>query len=127
MSVVPNNSETINTLTPFCETDTSSWNKSAWKIQIIIRDYFTDVHAVLDTFDITVCQIATAGNEWILCDNTAKDIRERNLRMIMPLRKSSAKRLLKYWSYGYRPVDGLVESINKEEHFEKTIAGDYAL
>jgi hypothetical protein len=99
--------------------------KSTWNVQIITHDFYENMEAVIDRFDITVCQIATAGDEWIMCDNTAKDIRERNLRMILPLRKSSAKRLLKYWSYGYRPVDGLVESMDKEVYFEKTVKGDY--
>ena len=96
-----------------------------WKLQIIKHKYYNSMQDIVDAFDISVCQIATAGDEWIMCDNTAKDIRERNLRMILPLRKSSAKRLLKYWSYGYRPVDGLVESMDKEVYFEKTVKGDY--
>lgn len=96
-----------------------------WKVQIINRDYFNTVQDVINAFDITVCQIATAGDEWILGDTTAKDIRERNLRMNLPLRKSSAKRLVKYWTYGYRPVEGLIESFDSNDFFEKTVVGDY--
>lgn len=86
-------------------------NKKQWTIQIIKRRYFTSLKDVIDNFDITVCQIGTAGNDWLLADHTARDIRERNLRMRIPLQPDAAKRLTKYWTYGYRPVDGLLDAV----------------
>lgn len=82
-----------------------------WTLQIIKRRYFTSLKDVIDNFDITVCQIGTAGNDWLLADHTARDIRERNLRMRLPLQPDAAKRLTKYWTYGYRPVDGLLDAV----------------
>lgn len=82
-----------------------------WTLQVIKRRYFKSLKEVIDSFDITVCQIGTDGNQWLLGKNTAKDIRERNLRMGFPLQPDAAKRLVKYWTYGYRPVEGLLESI----------------
>lgn len=96
--------------------------KKYWTIQVIKRRYFTSLKDVIDNFDITVCQIGTAGNDWMLGDHTARDIRERNLRMQLPLQPDAAKRLAKYWTYGYRPVDGLLENVQTnplaKQHYE---------
>lgn len=96
---------------------------SLLKVQVIRRKFYNSVEDVIGDFDITVCQIATTGNEWVLGNTTAKDIRERNLRMQTPIRKGSAQRLLKYWAYGYRPVDGLLENMTDEEYFKPTHEG----
>lgn len=89
----------------------SKKNSKNWTLQVIKRRYFRDLKEVIDNFDISVCQIGTGGNEWLLGKNTALDIRERNLRMNIPLQPDAAKRLAKYWTYGYRPVDGLLEAV----------------
>jgi hypothetical protein len=88
-------------------------NTKYWTIQIIKRRYFKTLQEVIDNFDISVCQIGTGGQEWLLGKNTARDIRERNLRMNLPLQPDAAKRLAKYWTYGYRPVDGLLSTVQK--------------
>lgn len=102
-------------------------NKKNWTIQIIKRRYFTSLKDVIDNFDITVCQIGTAGNDWLLNKDTARDIRERNLRFRMPLQPDAAKRLSKYWTYGYRPVDGLLDAVRTNPIAKKEfqIDGDY--
>ncbi len=86
-------------------------SNKTWTLQVIKRRYFTSLKDVIDNFDISVCQIGTAGNDWLLGKNTARDIRERNLRMNMPLQPDAVKRLAKYWTYGYRPVDGLLDAV----------------
>ena len=82
-----------------------------WTIQIITKRFYQSAQAVIDNFDITVCEIATCGNEWIMNPQTARDIRERNLRFKTPLQPDAPKRLTKYWTYGYRPVEGTIEEI----------------
>lgn len=99
-------------------------NKKQWTIQIIKRRYFTSLKDVIDNFDITVCQIGTAGNDWLLADHTARDIRERNLRMRIPLQPDAAKRLTKYWTYGYRPVDGLLDAVKNNPIAKQHYASD---
>ncbi len=90
----------------------SSDKKTAhWTIQIIKRRYFTSLQDIIDNFDITVCQLGTAGSEFCLGSNTARDIREQNLRMNFPLQPDAAKRMIKYWTYGYRPVEGLLDAV----------------
>lgn len=91
------------------------WNKDEynkrWTIQIITRRYFGSLEEVINNFDITVCEVGTTGNEWRLGPFTARDIRERNLNFKMPLQPDAMKRLVKYWTYGYRPVPGTIEAI----------------
>lgn len=99
-------------------------NSKSWTIQIIKRRYFTSLKDVIDNFDITVCQIGTGGNDWQLGQNTARDIKQRNLRMILPLQPDSVKRMVKYWTYGYTPVDGLLEAVKLNPVGKKNFHGD---
>ncbi len=99
-------------------------NSKTWTLQIIKRRYFMSLQDVIDNFDITVCQIGTGGNEWLLNKNTARDIRERNLRMNMPLQPDAAKRMAKYWTYGYRPVEGLLAAVQNNPVAKKMFQTD---
>jgi len=98
-----------------------------WTIQIITRRYFENLDEVIDNFDITVCQVGTTGTEWLLGKDTARDVRERNLRFTYPLSADAVKRLTKYWVYGYRPVPGTLEAISKnpDAKWKFEYAGDY--
>jgi hypothetical protein len=95
------------------------WNKDTTHgvdnktIQVITRRYFGSLKEVIDSFDITVCEIGTCGNEWELGPFTARDIREKNLRFKLPVQSDAPKRLTKYWTYGYRPVPGTLEAIQE--------------
>ena len=82
-----------------------------WTIQIITRRYFGSLEEIISNFDISVCEVGTAGNQWQLGPFTGRDIRERNLRFKIPLQPDAMKRLIKYWAYGYRPVEGTIDTI----------------
>lgn len=98
-----------------------------WVIQVITKRYYADMQEVIDNFDLSVCQIATAGEQWMLGEHTARDVREKNLRMRLPLAPDAVKRLVKYWTYGYRPVDGMMEAIiaNPEGNWKFNPGEDY--
>lgn len=91
------------------------WSKEdynkRWTIQIITRRYFSSLKEVISNFDITVCEVGTCGNQWLLGPFTARDIRERNLNFKLPLQPDALKRLVKYWTYGYRPLEGTIAAI----------------
>jgi hypothetical protein len=116
-------SENAVTLTHYTKDDFST----QWTIQVITRRFFNNPKEVIDNFDITVCQIGTTGTEWILGQETARDVREKNLRMIPPLHSDAPKRLTKYWTYGYRPVPGLLAAIqnNTETRWSFSQDEDY--
>jgi hypothetical protein len=88
-------------------------SSTKWTVQIITRKFFNSIEEVINSFDLTVCKIGTCGNEWKLGPLTARDIREKNLRFEEPLQPDALKRLVKYWTYGYRPVAGLIESVQE--------------
>ena len=112
-------------------TTLSYWSKDndrkTWTIQIIKRRYYKTLQEVIDSFDMTVCEIGTGGNNWLLNKMTARDIRERNLRLKMPLQPDAVKRVVKYWTYGYRPVPGLLEAVqnNPNAKWEFALDEDY--
>ena len=89
-------SENATTLSYWSKNDSSK----VWTIQVIKRRYFTSLEDVISNFDMTVCEIGTCGNNWVLGKQTARDIRERNLRMKLPLTPDALKRVVKYWTYG---------------------------
>lgn len=99
-----------------------------WIVQIITRRFFPSLEDVIRSFDITVCEIGTCGNEWKLGSFTARDIRERNLNFKLPLQPDAPKRLVKYWTYGYRPTPGTIEAIqsNPNTRWSYTAGEDYS-
>jgi hypothetical protein len=109
-------------------TTLSYWAKDnvskTWTIQVIKRRYFGSLQEIIDNFDMTVCEIGTGGNEWLLNKHTARDIRERNLRMKLPLQPDALKRVVKYWTYGYRPVDGVLEAVQNNPIAKWEFASD---
>lgn len=112
-------------------TTLSYWSKSnpskTWTIQIIKRRFFTSLEEVISNFDITVCEVGTCGNNWVLGQQTAKDIRERHLRLKTPLQPDALKRVIKYWTYGYRPAEGVLDAVqnNPVAKWEFALDEDY--
>ena len=80
---------------------TSSQN---YKVQLIKREFYETPEAILDDFDITVCQIATDGQRIWTSDHFAQDVSHKRVRF-NKLTAGSAKRLVKYWVYGYEPTE----------------------
>ena len=116
--------ESDNALTLEYYTKSTNMPSERWTLQIIKRRYFKSLKEVIDNFDISVCQVGTDGNSWLLGKDTARDIRERNLRMNIPLQPDAAKRLAKYWTYGYRPVDGLLSAVQNNPIGKKMFQSD---
>lgn len=98
-----------------------------WTLQVIKKRYYKSLEEVINSFDISVCQIGTCGNEWKLGAFTAQDIRNKVLNFKEPLQPDAVKRLLKYWIYGYRPMPGTLEAIqnNPASKWEYTLEEEY--
>ena len=97
-----------------------------WRVQLIKR-YFDNVDALLNDFDITVCQVATNGEDFYLKDKVAKDINNKVLS-IRKVHKTTIKRLIKYWSYGFEPTNETMDMIINnagDYNWEFTDADDY--
>lgn len=106
-----------------CYHDKDIWSQS-WNLQIVTKSFFSDAKSVIDQFDITVCQIATTGTEWILGDSTAKHIRSRTLAFTDQRGPDSVKRLVKYWVYGFRPEAGTLETLINDQSLRWDFSDD---
>lgn len=81
-------------------------------VQVITCKFFPNMQAVLDQFDITVCQVGTCGREWQLGQDTARHIHTNQL-VFNYIQPDSIKRLIKYQAYGYRPsIDTMTRVID---------------
>jgi hypothetical protein len=82
-----------------------------WKVQLIKRRFYNTIEEVIDDFDISVCQIATDSyNKVVTSKHFAEDFAARRLRFVSTT-PSSAKRLIKYWTYGFTPTDEDIQSV----------------
>ena len=80
------------------------------KIQLIKARYHEDYTDLVNTFDISVCQVATDGVHWYVGEHFIKDMRERRLRFVHQ-NAYSLKRMIKYWAYGFTPDDETIQSV----------------
>jgi len=83
---------------------------SLHKIQLIKSRYHDDYKELINTFDISVCQVATDGDSWWVGDYFIRDLRDRRLRMVHQ-NAHSLKRMIKYWAYGFTPDDETIQSV----------------
>lgn len=94
---------------------TFSWaaekGNDTWTIQVIKCKYPKSPQEIIDAFDISVCEVVTDGKKFVIGEHTGADIRNKVLRMKQPVKADAIKRFAKYYAYGYRPVDGLFDSI----------------
>jgi hypothetical protein len=87
----------------------------SWAVQVIHKRYFDSLQEVINSFDLTVSQIGTDGTEYLLNDNVALHIKNKELHFREPFQPDIVKRLVKYWSYGYEPDPELINKIVSSE------------
>jgi hypothetical protein len=97
-----------------------------YKVQLIKRQFYETTESVIDDFDITVCQIVTDGKRVWTGEHFARDVADRRLRF-HKLTPGSAKRLVKYWVYGYQPTDADIAMVNSAQDLVwKATQDDYS-
>jgi hypothetical protein len=98
------------------------------RIQLIRKNWFQTAKEVIDRFDITVCQLATDGNQILLGEYTAEHIKQKRLEFTdKPVHADIVKRLVKYVTYGYTPNPALMQSIlDNESNFNWSFNGTEA-
>lgn len=96
---------------------------NTWQVQCIHKEFYETPQAMLDQFDITVCQAATDGYQLWVGKYFMHDVRNHRLRF-HNMSSQSGKRLLKYWIYGYEPTELELEQI-KLETLSWTMTDDY--
>jgi len=85
-------------------------DKRNYRIQIIKNKPYQTVKELIDSFDITVSQIATDGNTWWVGDDFIRDFTAKRL-VLTKIHKTSIKRMIKYWIYGFQPNDHTLQMI----------------
>ena len=86
-----------------------------YTIQLIKARFHDNIQSVIDSFDISVCKVATDGKHFYLGENTAHDINNKILRYDGEFKMNSLPRILKYQTYGYKPTDELVQRMRDSE------------
>ena len=99
-------------------------NADEYSIQCIKRRFYDDPIALVDDFDITVCQIATDGQRVWTGDDFARDVAAGRLRF-NTLTPNSGKRLVKYWIYGFTPDDETIQRICDQPQLATRSDDDY--
>jgi hypothetical protein len=88
-----------------------------WNVQLIKKNFYRTLEAVLDNFDITVCKIGYDGEQVLTRSTFVDDVATRTLRFdnINPM---SHKRLVKYMAYGYEPAPGIIAELVASENID---------
>lgn len=81
-----------------------------WTVQLIKKQYFDSADAVLNRFDITVCQFITDGSSIRTGATSIQDLNQKKLRF-NKIKSDSLKRYIKYMAYGFRPDPGVFDEI----------------
>lgn len=97
----------------------------SWTIQVIIISYFDSIKSVIHSFDLSVCQIATTGAEWVVGEHTVPDIRSRVCRLINTATPALGSRVVKYWVYGYTPTPDTLSALRASDDIRWDIASGY--
>lgn len=88
-----------------------------WTVQIIRKQFYPSLKAVISDFDITVCQIGWDGDKITVGKNFVHDVANRVLRF-QNISPQSHKRLVKYMCYGFKPVDNCIEKLIQSNNID---------
>lgn len=80
-------------------------------IQVITKIMFGSAQEVIDSFDLTCCQLVTDGYGVIVGDTTINDITTKTLNSTDMLDSFALARITKYVSYGYTPSNELIKKL----------------
>lgn len=112
----------------FISDNAATYSFDGYRIQLIKRNFYDNVDALLNKFDIISCKIATDGRQWFTNNTqTIQHIESSVLDMVNPLQPGAIKRFLKYWIYGFIPTDELITRLQKAENLERNffMTNDY--
>lgn len=85
-----------------------------FKIQLC-KQQFANANELISAFDLSVCQIATDGETYIVGETTVPDIETKTLRIVNQ-RPDLLRRIIKYSTYGYTlPAAEFIEYLNRED------------
>lgn len=83
-----------------------------YKIQLIKKIFFKDAANLIDSFDFTICQFATDGEDLLCGDFSLWDLARKRLvvhKITYPV--SSIRRLIKYTKQGFYVCNGAINDL----------------
>jgi hypothetical protein len=82
-------------------------DEDTYRIQFIHVSYYETATALLDSFDFTLCQLATDGEDLLVGEHTLWDISRKKIAVHkLTYSVASFRRLMKYCSQGYTACTG---------------------
>jgi hypothetical protein len=100
-------------------------NNINYKLQLVKKDFFESAEAVINRFDISVCQIAIDGKDKVTVgDWFARDVAARQFRL-NEVTDSTVPRVIKYMCYGFEPVDSVKDTVLNSDQSNWVVRDDY--
>lgn len=100
-------------------------NCAQWKMQVIKNKPFDDIQELFDRFDISVCMVATDGNNWFYNSEFIRDIKTNTLN-VLNIGTNTAGRVLRYClCYGFSDTPGLLSRLVTSQNQDLTGNGNY--
>lgn len=93
-------------------------------VQLIRMHFFDSLDDVFNSFDLTVCQVATDGKSFRFGKDTITHIKNKELH-INNLKSASLKRIIKYQILGFNVPQSTIKLI--EENYETLISNGVGL
>jgi hypothetical protein len=87
-------------------------DKEEWTIQLITVAYYDSLEKVLDSFDFTICQFGTDGENLVCGDHALWDLARMRLavhHLVFPA--ASIRRMIKYTNQGFYACQGCIQTI----------------
>ncbi len=94
---------------------TDSDQNHKWKLQLIIKNFYSTPEEIIKNFDFSCTKLVTDGHKVLFGETTLPDINNRTLK-IDRLQKDVIRRMVKYVAYGYTPTLESIEFL-KENSF----------
>lgn len=101
--------------------------KQEYDVQLIKNKFYDSPHDLINDFDITVCQFATNGTDFIVGETTLHDCEYKLININKPIdTHGMLQRITKYIAYGFKPSNKLVNLILTEPLNYEPKDSDYA-
>lgn len=82
-------------------------------VQLIRKKYYDWAEQVIDSFDLSVCQVAYDGYKFIYGETTKEDIDNKIVRSVHR-NDHILKRTIKYMLYGFAPDQSVIDAIKED-------------
>jgi hypothetical protein len=92
------------------------------KVQVVHKNRFDSIEALLSDFDFTICMAATDGWRWVAYEQIMSDIERRQFGIQSVQRRGmEIRRMIKYCNFGLTPKPGVLSSVLSRETLDTVL------